>query len=76
MVIIGLWLSGRLPIWMNADASIHESATAYFRIYAMSLLFIQLNGYAVGMLQSSGNMRVPGILTMAMYGMDVLFNFS
>lgn len=75
MVIIGLWLSSRLPIWMNADASIHESATAYFRIYAMSLPFIQLNGYAVGMLQSSGNMRVPGILTMAMYGMDALFNF-
>ena len=75
MTMIGLWLSSRLPIWMNADASIHESATAYFRIYALSLPFIQLNGYAVGMLQSSGNMRVPGILTMAMYGMDVLFNF-
>ena len=75
MAMVGFWLSGRLPIWMNADVSIHESATAYFRIYAMSLPFIQLNGYAVGMLQSSGNMRVPGVLTMAMYGMDILFNF-
>ena len=34
MTMIGLWLSSRLPIWMNADALIHESATAYFRIYA------------------------------------------
>lgn len=75
MAVIGMWLSSRLPVWMNADVSIHRSATDYFRIYAMSLPFIQLNGYAVGMLQSSGNMRVPGVLTMAMYAMDVVFNF-
>lgn len=37
--------------------------------------FVQLNGYAAGMLQSSGNMRVPGMLTAGMYGMDVLFNY-
>lgn len=75
MATVGLWLSSRLPVWMNADPSIHKEATDYFRIYALSLPFIQLNGYAVGMLQSSGNMRVSGVLTMAMYGMDILFNF-
>lgn len=75
MALLGLWLSVRLPVWLGAEASIHGSAARYFQIYAVSLPFVQLNGYAAGMLQSSGNMRVPGLLTALMYGMDVLFNY-
>ena len=75
MAFLGLWLSVRLPVWLGAEASIHGSAARYFQIYAVSMPFVQLNGYAAGMLQSSGNMRVPGMLTAGMYGMDVLFNF-
>lgn len=75
MALLGLWLSVRLPVWLGAEASIHEPAARYFQIYAVSLPFVQLNGYAAGMLQSSGNMRVPGILTAGMYAMNVLLNF-
>lgn len=75
MTLMGLWLSVRLPIWLGADRSIHDSAARYFQIYAVSMPFVQLNGYAAGMLQSSGNMRVPGLLTAVMYGMDVILNF-
>lgn len=75
MAMLGLCLSSRLPVWLRADWTIHEAAVRYFRIYALSMPFVQLNGYGAGMLQSGGNMRIPGLLTMGMYGMDVLFNF-
>ena len=75
MALCGLWLSSRLPVWLGAEASIHGAAARYFQIYAFSMPFVQLNGYAAGMLQSSGNMRTPGMLTAGMYGMDILFNY-
>lgn len=75
MALLGLCLSNYLPIWLRADHSIHTLSIRYFNIYALSIPLIQLNGYSAGMLQSTGNMRMPGICTIAMYAMNILFNF-
>lgn len=75
MALLGLCLSDFLPIWLRADNSIHKLSIRYFNIYALSIPLIQLNGYSAGMLQSAGNMRTPGICTIAMYAMNILFNF-
>ena len=70
----GAALSGGLPAWLGGDAAICAGASAYFSIFALSLPFVQLNNLAGGMLQASGNMRVPSILHVLMCGLDVVFN--
>ena len=70
----GALLSRVMPAWLGGDASITENATWYFMIFALSLPFVQLNNVAGGMLQASGNMRVPSVLHVIMCALDVVFN--
>lgn len=63
-----------LPVWLGGDASITQNAGLYFLIYTLSLPAVQLNNLSGGMLQSSGNMRVPSALHILMCGLDVVFN--
>ena len=71
----GAVMSFYLPGILGADISIAENATRYFLIYSLSLPFYQLNQVSSGMLQSSGNMKVPGLLHILMCLLDVVFNF-
>lgn len=67
-------LSGRLVAWLGADVSIAADARNYIFVYALSLPFVQLNNLSGGMLQASGNMRVPSAMQMLMCLLDVVFN--
>lgn len=67
-------ISGVLPAWLGGGEEIRVNATRYFLVYALSLPFVQLNNLAGGMLQASGNMRVPSLLHVLMCGLDVFFN--
>lgn len=62
----GTAISGALPLWLGGEESIHGNASLYFLIFSLSLPMLQLNFLAGGMLRSSGNMRVPSILNVAM----------
>lgn len=74
IALLGAAVSGVLPGWLGGDESICANATAYFLIFALSLPFVQLNNLAGGMLQASGNMRVPSTLQVLMCFLDVVFN--
>lgn len=74
LMIVGLLISGFLPGWLGGSEQIHGNATRYFIIYMCFLPAIGLNGLAGGMLQCSGNMKIPSILNALMCGMDVVFN--
>lgn len=74
MAAVGCAVSGQLPTWLGGDGSIAPDASRYFRIFSLSLPFVQLNYLSGGMLRSSGNMRVPSMLSLAMCAMDVAFN--
>ncbi|MCH5330443.1 MAG: MATE family efflux transporter [Alistipes sp.] len=67
-------VSDRLPIWLGGDESIHRDASLYFRIFALSMPFLQLLSLSVGMLRCSGNILVPGVVNIAMCVLDVAFN--
>ncbi len=71
---IGTAISGVLPVWLGGGEEIRAGASAYFLIYALSLPFQQLNQISGGMLQSSGNMRLPSLLHVVMCLLDVVFN--
>lgn len=70
----GAFISHPLPIWMGGDASITHDAFLYLLVYALALPFEQMLATANGMIQGSGNMRVPGVLMVTGCGLDVIFN--
>ena len=74
LTVIALSISSALPGWLGGAPEICPLSTDYFRIYALSLLFLELNHTAGGMLQCSGNMRIPGMLNILMCFLDVVFN--
>ena len=63
-----------LPGWMGADESIIKDASLYFLYFGLTLPLMQINHTGAGMLECSGNMKVPSILNVAMCFLDVLFN--
>lgn len=75
LVITGILAGINLPAWLGGAKEIQSNARIYFIIYVLSLPAIQLNRLAGGLLQCSGNMKVPGILNILMCILDVIFNF-
>ncbi len=71
---IGFFISGYLPGWMGGDFSIRRDSTAYFRIYTLTIPIHEMLYVSQGMVQASGNIRVPSILSVFMCVMDVFFN--
>ena len=74
LLLVGALISPTLPRWLGGDISIQKKAAQYFLVYVLSLPFVQLNYTAAGMLQCSGNMKVPGALEIVMCLLDILFN--
>ena len=72
---VGAALSGVLPVFLGGGGDIRGDAGVYFLIYSLSLPAAQLCSLSGGMLQASGNMRLPGLLNVMMCALDVVFNF-
>ena len=67
-------ISGYLPTWMGGDVAIRRDASNYFLVYALTIPIHEMLYVSQGVIQSSGNIRVPSILSVIMCGLDVLFN--
>ncbi len=63
-----------LPLWMGGEEAILKDASAYFLVYALSIPIREMLLTSQGMIQSSGNIRLPSILNVCMCFLDVLFN--
>ncbi len=75
MALLGIGISGRLPVWLGGDDAITGDASLYFLVFVSALPVLILNYLAGGMLRCAGNMKVPGALNVAMCLLDVVFNF-
>ena len=71
---LSLLIHRQLPAWMGADEKILDDAADYFMIFALSLPLMQINHTGAGMLECSGNMKLPAILNVGLCFLDVLFN--
>ena len=71
----GFAIGSELPHWLGGDESICHNASLYFRLFALSLPALQFSFLAGGMLRSSGNMIVPGVVGVLMCVLDIVFNF-
>ncbi len=74
IMAIGVAVSPHLPVWMGGDEDIIRDSSAYFLVYALSIPVRELLLSSQGMIQSSGNIRVPSILNVIMCALDVIFN--
>ncbi len=74
LLAFGGLIGRKLPLWLGGEEEIVKDASLYFLIYCLSLPVIQLNNVAGGMLQCSGNMKVPSMLHILMCALDVVFN--
>lgn len=75
LAVLGTSLSGILPKWLGGESEILYAASSYFMIYTLFLPVHQLNHVSGGMLQCSGNMKLPSILNILMCFLDVIYNF-
>ncbi len=74
LMAIGVLMSRPLPEMMGGAIDIRKDATMYFLIYALSIPIRELLFVSQGMIQASGNIRLPSILNVIMCALDVLFN--
>lgn len=74
LALIAALISTPLPRWLGGEAAIQKMASQYFLVYMLGLPALQMNSIAGGMHQSSGNMRLPGVLNVMCCVMDVFFN--
>lgn len=74
LALIAALISMPLPGWLGGEAAIQKMASQYFLVYMLGLPALQMNSIAGGMHQSSGNIRLPGILNVMCCVMDVFFN--
>lgn len=75
LAIIGALISGHLPYWLGGTEEIAVNASKYFLINALFLPMMQLDWMSATMLQCSGNMKIPSILSILMCVLDVIFNY-
>lgn len=70
----GVIISGFLPTWMGGAPEIRHDASNYFLVYALTIPIHEMLYVSQGMIQSSGNIRLPSIFSIIMCALDVLFN--
>ncbi|MBR1882195.1 MAG: MATE family efflux transporter [Muribaculaceae bacterium] len=75
LAIVGVAISGYLPIWLGGNERIVANASRYFLIFMLGMPLLMLDFLATGMLRCSGNMKVPSALNVLMCVLDVVFNF-
>ncbi|MBO4427275.1 MAG: MATE family efflux transporter [Bacteroidales bacterium] len=75
LALAGIAISESLPRWLGGDASIWADATSYFFIWCAFLPVSSVGFTICGMLQASGNMKVPSIVEVCACTLDVIFNY-
>ena len=63
-----------LPRWLGGGSDIVTDAGHYFLVFALFLPVQTISNLAGGLLQASGNMKIPGILHIITCLLDVVFN--
>ena len=75
LALIGASISQVLPYWLGGGPDIVGDAGKYFLIMALFMPAMQLDWMCAAMLQATGNMKVPSLLSIGMCVLDVAFNY-
>jgi putative MATE family efflux protein len=72
---IGVSIHNALPYWLGGGADIAGDSSVYFLIYSLTLPVVLLYHLMGAMQKSSGDMRIPSLLSIILCLLDVLFNY-
>ncbi len=72
---VAIPLSFVLPRLLGGGESIRDMATSYFLVFAVSLPGWQFSRFSGGMLQSTGEVKIPSVTNISMCILDVILNF-
>lgn len=72
---VGLLVYRRLPFWLGGSGDIALDASRYAVIYILMLPIMQVSRTTNGMLNSSGNTKVTGAISVLICLLDVIFNY-
>ena len=75
LALLAAAIHGALPRWLGGTPEILSDASAYFLIYALFLPLMQMAIFSEASLIASGNVKVPGIVSIMMCVLDVVFNY-
>lgn len=75
VALSGVAVSRQLPYWLGGGPDIAPDAGRYFLIMSLFMPAMLLDWMCAAMLQASGNMKVPSILSIGMCVLDVVFNY-
>ncbi len=72
----GVGISRFLPGWLGADISLAgQRSSAYFAIWSAALPFTMAMGMYAAMLRATGDALTPGLISVLVCVLDVVFNF-
>ena len=75
IMLVGVAIAFPLPYWLGGGEDIVHNSSLYFLIFMLAMPAYQLNNLCGAMLKSSGNMRVPSVVSVMMCGLDIVFNY-
>ncbi|MDT3387450.1 MAG: MATE family efflux transporter [Bacteroidota bacterium] len=73
--IIGVSIHSPLPFWLGGGKEIAHDSSNYFFIYSLTLPVVFLFHLMSAMQKSSGDMRMPSVLSIILCVLDVVFNY-
>lgn len=74
LMFVAISISGKLPVWLGGNSDICRGATMYFAVYGAAMPVRQLRSISTGMIQCSGNMKLPSVLHVIMCALDIVCN--
>ena len=75
LALLAVAIHGALPRWLGGTPEILSDASAYFLVFALFLPLFQVAIFSEASLIASGNVKVPGIVSVVMCVLDVIFNY-
>lgn len=67
-------IHNELPVWLGGRPEVNALASQYFGIWALYLPIMQMLFLSMGMLRSTGDMKMPMTAGVLMCVLDVIFN--
>ncbi|MCR5536776.1 MAG: MATE family efflux transporter [Succinivibrio sp.] len=71
----GLAISSSVPFWMGGSAELAADAGSYFKFLMLSMPFFVMRILSSSLVQATGNMKVPSLISASTCLLDILFNF-
>ena len=75
LLVVGLLIYQKLPIWLGGSSEIVVDSSRYFLIYVLALPVLETEFISSGMLQSSGMVKISSAISILICCLDVVFNY-